>query len=295
MRFSRIHSVCGLLALLCPFGLLSAELDLGPALRAHRWIAYAPTGYFPAESPPVLPDARSVAADLRVLRAAGFTGLVTYGSGVEAIAEAAALGFGAMLLGIWDPFDAREVDQALRTVARHSGLITGLVVGNEGLMNGRYNTERLCGAMSALRTAARKPVTSTETVDVILSEPKLVGCSDFITVNAHPYFSNQKSPSSAIQWTLEAWIAVRRQYPDKPLLFKETGLPTAETEGMSEKAQEEFYTGLAKTDVVFAYFEAFDAGPRFKDGLIEQSWGLWRSDRSPKAIARLLRSRHIEK
>ena len=34
------------------------------------------------------------------------------------------------------------------------------------------------------------------------------------------------------------------------------------------------------------YFEAFDA--RFKDGPIEQSWGLWRSDRTPKLIIQIL-------
>ena len=76
----------------------------------ERRIAYAPNGYFPAESPPVLPSRESLRADLRVLREAGFTGIVTYGAEIPAIPEIAHdLGFQAMLLGIWDPFDARAL------------------------------------------------------------------------------------------------------------------------------------------------------------------------------------------
>jgi hypothetical protein len=38
------------------------------------------------------------------------------------------------------------------------------------------------------------------------------------------------------------------------------------------------------TAVTFVYFEALDAAPRFKQGAIEQSWGLWHSDRTPKSV-----------
>ncbi len=65
-------------------------------------------------------------------------------------------------------------------------------------------------------------------------------------------------------------------------------MPTAGDEAMGECAQKEYYTLLAEMDVVFCYFEAFDASPRFKDGEIEQSGGLWRSDRIPKLIVAAL-------
>jgi hypothetical protein len=55
----------------------------------------------------VLPSRESLRADLRVLREAGFTGIVTYGAASHAIPEIAHdLGFHAMLLRIWDPFGA---------------------------------------------------------------------------------------------------------------------------------------------------------------------------------------------
>ena len=47
---------------------------------------------------------------MRVLREAGFTGIVTYGAAIPPIPEIAHdFGFHAMLLGIWDPFDARAL------------------------------------------------------------------------------------------------------------------------------------------------------------------------------------------
>ena len=99
-----------LLAVLATQGLFfpASASAIPPAVPGgERWIAYAPTGYFPAESPPVLPSRESLRVDLRVLREAGFTGIVTCGAAIPAIPEIAHdLGFHAMLLGIWDLFGA---------------------------------------------------------------------------------------------------------------------------------------------------------------------------------------------
>jgi hypothetical protein len=69
-----------------------------------RWVAYAPTNFNPTAAPPILPSDDSIRADLEVLKAAGFTGLVTYGAHLAVtprIAEEA--GFQGLLLGVWDP------------------------------------------------------------------------------------------------------------------------------------------------------------------------------------------------
>ena len=260
------------------------EAELRCILAETRWIAYAPTHYFPAESPPVLPSEADLVADLKVLRRAGFDGLITYGSDVERIpALADQVGFRRLLVGIWNPFSASERASVLRSVHEHGGLIVGVVVGNEGLSAGRYHLEALCAAMAEIGRSTGKPVSTTEPIDWLLSEPRLADCSTFLTVNAHPYFSNRKSPIDAVAWTLEAWNAVRKWFPTKPVLFKEVGLPSVGI-GSGEENQKEYYLRLARTQVVFAYFEAFDATSRFKNGIVEQSWGLWRSDRTPKAI-----------
>lgn len=262
---------------------------LAALLGSTHWVSYAPTGYFPAERPPVWPSSESVAADLSTLREGGFSGLVTYGAELSAIPSVAArLGFKALLLGIWDPTSEAETRAASDAARKYPSLLAGFIVGNEGLMDGRYDVEAVCASMRALSQATGKPVSTTEPVDWVLSEPRIAECSTFLTVNAHPFFAGERRPADAVAWTVEAWNAVHTKHPDKPVLFKEVGLPSAGSDGLSEEAQAEYYTGLARSPVVFAYFEAFDATPRFKAGLIEQSWGLWRSDRRPKPVVRAL-------
>jgi len=56
---------------------------------------------------------------------------------------------------------------------------------------------------------------------------------------------------------------------------------------MSEAAQEKYYVELAKTDIRFVYFEAFDQP--WKTHLpIEPHWGIFASDRTPKLLAKHL-------
>jgi len=94
---------------------------------------------------------RSLRADLRRLREAWFTGIVTYGAAIPPIPEIAHdFGFYAMLLGIWDPFGAWERAEALRAVAVHKDFIAGIVVGNEGFTKGRCTIDRLGATGSAI-------------------------------------------------------------------------------------------------------------------------------------------------
>lgn len=263
----------------------SSAGNLGAVLKTTHWIAYAPTHYYPGESPPVLPSFEDVLADLTVLRQAGFDGLITYGVDMIRIPEAARrAGFRNVILGIWDPTNKSERENVLRATSEYKKLVVGVIIGNEGLSAGRYSVEHLCAAMAEIRSAIAKPVSTTEPVDWFFGEPRLSECSDFLTVNAHPYFSNRRNPTDAVRWTLDAWQALSQRYPKKPMIFKEVGLPTTGRDGLTEEVQKEYFLRLARTSVIFAYFEAFDATPRFKDGAVEQSWGLWRADRTPKEI-----------
>src|SRR5215472_2420321 len=250
--------------------------DFESRLEHTRWVAYAPTNYYPTEDPPVYPTEDSIRRDLQVLREYGFDGLVTYSAEIESVPRIAReLGFRAMLLGVWDPVNLGERRKALRSIGQEGQFIIGLIVGNEGILTARYRVADLCAAMAALRTASSKPVSTTEPSDLILGMSKLVECSDFITVNAHPFFSGQKDPRDAVAWTIATWDDVRKEYPTKALLFKEVGLPSAGDIALSDDNQRRYYELLCKTNVRFVYFEAFDASPRFKDGAVEKSWGLF--------------------
>jgi exo-beta-1,3-glucanase (GH17 family) len=264
-----------------------------PALRQQAallppaiWVAYAPTHYNPGAKPPVLPTDESIRADLAVLHEAGFNGLVTYGAELPTIPRIAqAVGFTAMLLGIWSPGDATELRNAKE--AGRSPIVVGVIVGNEGLTFHRYTLPVLHGAMEQARREIGKPVSTTEVVVSYFTKPELTQWSDFLAVNAHPYFHEIHDPVRAVEWTEKVYANLRRRYPDKEVLFKEVGIPTA-APGLNEKAQYEYYGGLKNTSVKFVFFEAFDA--LFKNGPTEQSWGIFHADRSPKPAVSLVQS-----
>jgi len=256
-----------------------------------RWISYAPTHFYPSERPPVMPSDASIRADLRVLRQHGFDGLITYGAAVESIPRLAHdAGFRSLLLGIWDPQSERERLAASAAAQNYPDLISGIIVGNEGILRGEYDAEQVCDSIARVRELTHLPVSTTETPEILDVEPKLARCSDFLTVNLHPFFhgTQYREPHKAVAWTVATYQALRRSYPEQALLVKECGLPSTGDDELTEANQARYYQLLAVTSVRFSYFEAFDASPRFKQGRIEQSWGLFYQNRKPKLASRTL-------
>jgi exo-beta-1,3-glucanase (GH17 family) len=259
-------------------------VDLRAALCETAWVAYAPTNFDPDKSR--FPTDASVRDDLRTLRRAGFDGLITYGADVPPIPSIAGdVGFRWMLLGVWNP--ANEDEMTRVTTASRNDRVLGLIVGNEGLMFKRYDIDTLEAAMSAMRRQTGKPVSTTEVIEAFFTNQRLVDMSDFITVNVHPYFHSQRDADRAADWTLAAYANLTKRIAGKASLIKETGLPTSDGADASEGRQLDFYKRMAQSPVPFAYFEAFDA--LFKRGVVEQSWGLFRADRTPKPAAAAVR------
>jgi exo-beta-1,3-glucanase (GH17 family) len=118
--------------------------------------------------------------------------------------------------------------------------------------------------------------------------------SDWIFPNVHPYFSNYRDPQEAVAWT-ERIFETLDSVSDKPLVFKEVGLPTDGDADLSETRQAQYYQMLWETNVAFVVFEAFDApwkhlGSPNPDGTYplpdpEPHWGIFFSDRTPKEAA----------
>jgi exo-beta-1,3-glucanase (GH17 family) len=229
---------------------------------------------------------QAIHEDLAVLRQAGFTGLVTYGStgrmghNFPTLAESA--GFQGLLMGIWDPTNQEELANA--RAAAKLPITLGFCVGNEGLHR-RYELPVLSAAIKSLRQATGKPVTTTEEIDDY-ADPALLQLGDWVFPNAHPYFHNQLDPDAAVRWTQAAYDdTVRRA--GRFVMFKEVGLPTAGGPGLSEANQEKYYQELAKGNGQFVYFEAFDQ--MWKTDLpVEPHWGIFHADRTPKLLAAYL-------
>ena len=247
------------------------------------WVAYSHPS-----APNIGRDAtpEEVIADLTLLREAGFNGLVTYAStgimGRELPELAQKAGFQGLIMGIWDPDSQEEYEAAVN--AAQNDVVLGYCIGNEGFnWPRRYTMSKLSASIQKLRQATGKPVTTTEEIDDYYNE-KLIQLGDWIFPNAHPYFHDQTEPDAALRWTTGVYHELKKR-TDRFVWLKEVGLPTAGDDGakLSEESQKQYYVELAKTDIHFVYFEAFDQ-PRRTSLPIESHWGIFNSDRTPKLL-----------
>ncbi|MEW6403684.1 MAG: hypothetical protein AB1649_17960, partial [Chloroflexota bacterium] len=260
------------------------------AVDQIRWVAYSSPNPNP-EGGFYQPTSEVIHQDLLVLKKAGFTGLVTYSSfgvmGNEFITVAESLGFDGIIMGVWDPTNKGELKNA-KNAALSSSIVLGYSIGNEGFdtRRDRYTIMELCSAIASLRAATGKPVTTSEEIDDFYRRPELYLVGDWYFPNVHPYWHFTKYPEAAVEWQVEQFERFSRG-TDRFVLFKEVGLPTDGAFGLSETSHDLYYRGLAKTDVRFVYFEAFDQ-PSKTHASVEPHWGLFRSTRRPCRLLPIL-------
>ncbi|MCE7986308.1 MAG: hypothetical protein DYG89_34475 [Caldilinea sp. CFX5] len=247
-------------------------------------MAYSPTEFDPTVGRPPLRSA--LRDDLQVLHDAGFQGVITYAatSALDRIPQLAKeAGFTQVIMGVWDPLNREEIAAAIEAAP----LVDGYLVGNEGLSDKRYTFDELRNAIEEIRRATQKPVTTAERIDAYYGLDDLVTLGDWLAAIVHPYWFDFKEPSQAAEWTAEQFADLRDEVgPDRVILFKEVGLPTEGDPVVSEEGQAQYYQTLQESDVVFAYFEAFDQFWKAStpESDVGPHWGLFQSDRTPKPV-----------
>lgn len=290
----------------------AAQTALGrlrDAMAHGRFITYEPTslqvvnGLFQSATP------ASIRTDLTVLRPR-FDALVTYDAvhGAQAIPRiASALGFRELIIGVWDPGDAAQVDAALAAAQAYPHLVVGVSLGNELLFAHRAGLPELEATIAAVRTRAPHLALSTTEPFHLYEDPGSAGLLarlDFLLVNVHPVFQpwfRSATEGTAAQFVVNVVHDLRTRYCG-PILVKETGEPTGpQSTRFTPARQAAFYAELrrlfpSEPAQAFAYFSAFDAPWRAHDagplatGPEEGYWGLYDSERRPKAAAQALPS-----
>jgi exo-beta-1,3-glucanase (GH17 family) len=254
---------------------LSASLPLA--------VAYQPRGF--REVPSVVyPTEAEVKADLALLRATGFRGLVTYGA-ADVLANVPQLareaGFdGMIVMGIWDPTSREELDAALA----QAKFVDGFGIGNEGLSR-RYTRGELSAAMALVRARSGRPVTTSERLDRYVAGSDaawLIDHSDWIFPIAHPYWAGYRDPAGASRWIVTHYDYLTAA-AGKRVILKEFGFPSAGDPCCGERDQAELFERASASGIEFFFFEAFDQP--FKAGsAVEGHWGLFDAEGSPKRV-----------
>jgi exo-beta-1,3-glucanase (GH17 family) len=281
---------------------------------AHgRFVDYTPISLQVIDGRSTKADPASIREDLKALRPK-FDGLITYSAvnGAEAIPGiAASLGYRAMIIGVWDPFNDDEVNAALEQARRYPKLVAGLSLGNEILFAGRHELPELVAAIAAVhRRAPQLPLSTTEPFHIFDTDraKPLLGQLDFLLPNIHPVFQpwfKDAPDANAATFVVNVVNNLALRFCGL-ILVKEVGEPTLPAaEGFSPQRQESFFAELRKQFPRqrmkgFAYFAAFDAPWRAYDELAvppaqrrsgaqrastheeEAHWGLYDEHRNPK-------------
>jgi exo-beta-1,3-glucanase (GH17 family) len=281
-----------------------AMANLRATMATGRFITYQPTSLQVVNGHPTHADPSSIRADLKVLRPR-FDALITYGAvdGAEAIpAIAASLGYRAVIIGVWNPFDQHEMDAAIAAAKSHPALVAGLSLGNEMVYTKRRSFAEAAAVMAAVRRQIpRTPISATEPFHLFY-EPAasaMLAQMDFLLANVHPIFQpwfRDAPDGNAAQFVVNVVSKLTESYCG-PIVVKEVGVPTApESAGLTSTRQAAFFRELQRqfpssATRAFSYFSAFDAPWRVQDAQAapgvhpeEAHWGLYDESRRPKPV-----------
>lgn len=280
------------------------------AIDTLRFVAYTPTDLTIIDGRVHAASEAQIRRDLKRLRE-DFQGLVTYSSadGVQHVpAVAAALGFRAVIVGVWDPTSDTEIETAIRLARAWPQLVVAVAVGNETLLAERHDWSVLRAAMQRVRAALPGvAVTTSEPFYYYLDDtpPDFVASQDFLLPSIHPlfqsWFNRDTSTAQAIDFVVNVVHRLTGK-TDKPVLIKETGLPSGPPKSAYSPArQADFWTGLCRQlpytpGLGVVYFEAFDhdwkaENAREEFGLHPEEgyWGLYTGSGAAKPAVEQLR------
>jgi exo-beta-1,3-glucanase (GH17 family)/glycosyltransferase involved in cell wall biosynthesis len=196
-----------------------------------------------------------------------------------------------------------EVDTLIAQARRYPNSINRVVVGNEVLFRNDVTPEQLMAYADRVRAAIHQPVTIAEPWHIWAKYPELAEHVDFITVHLFPYWngiaavnssSNSKDPLDrfpAIQDALGSYEALKKMFPNKPIVIGEIGWPSngdrykyADPSVSNEAIfLRTWFNEAKKRNIDYYVMEAFDQPwKEALSGRTEAYWGMFNADRQPK-------------
>jgi hypothetical protein len=237
----------------------------------YKWVSYTPTGYEPGVGKAI--SQTSITGDLYLLAQSGFTGLVTTtaGDGFDMIPQLArANGFQAVIMGIYDPNNDGEINQALAAAP----FVDAYALGHCGLGTD-YTVEDLQAAVTKLNVTGRS-VTIWETPQNYI---QVIYLTTFNSPVVYAYEDGKTSPLSAVNYSLEQFVNVASLDPAKTTMLFGVGYPTEGGDFTNEEMQMLFYQNIP-VDFPWCYQEAFDQP--WREGATMPHYGLFDQYRNPK-------------
>lgn len=215
-------------------------------------------------------------------------------NGLEHVPELAALQHLNVTIGAWinaDPVASQKEVDALIAISRddHRNIVR-TIVGNESIMRKEVTIDQLITYLRQVRQHTWRPVSTSETWDIWLANPKLADEVDFIATHILPYWEGIPA-DQAVNYVFDRYQALRTAFPDKPIIITEVGWPsdgqpigqaTASTTNQARFLRE-FLNRAKKEHLIYYVVEAFDQPwKQSTEGSSGAYWGLFSADRQVK-------------
>ncbi len=223
-----------------------------------------------------------------------------------------------VMQGIWldahksEAENTAQVKKAIELANRYPEIVVAVNVGNEIFVDWSYHRledmDKVIEQIREVRASIEQPVTVSDDYN-FWNKPqakKIADEIDFICLHAYAFWNN-KTLDVSMDWTESIYRDIQSRHPRHAIAYCETGWPTSRIYndgsyegGLIGKAGEtEQSTFFAQYDpwvdrnrVISFYFSSFDE--KWKGGFdgdnpmdkAEKHWGLYFSDRKPKAALR---------
>ena len=191
--------------------------------------------------------------------------------------------------GIYNTDNISGDIETLASAVKNAGgwdIVDTVSVGNELVNGGQATVSQVAGyvkeARSALSSAGYNgPVVAVDTFIAVINNPGLCDCSDYMAVNAHPYFDGGVTAEESGEWVLQQLQRVSSACGGKKVFITETGWPTrGNSNGKAVPSQSNQAAALSSisetcgNDVTF--FTAYNDMWK-QDGSwgVEKYWGIY--------------------
>lgn len=264
-------------------------------------LSFAPfrEGYSPLEE--VFPLPEHVDEDLRLL-ADKTHSIRTYsslGGGLEKTPELARKYGLNMIQGCWLGYgymdNKKEMAALIKSANDNPDVVKRVIVGNEVLLRGDMDVDRLIGYIREVKRAVKQPVSYADVWSMYMKHPQLIKEVDFITIHILPYWEDEPIAVENASEHLEKIVKqvedeARGIAPGKPILIGESGWPSAGRQrglavpGVVNEAK--FIRGMIQVAQRHGFdyniVEAFNQPWKSNlEGVVGANWGLFSADREP--------------
>lgn len=188
-----------------------------------------------------------------------------------------------------------EIKELIRSANANPDVVKRVMVGNEVLLRGEMEPERLIKYIRQVKQAVKQPVSYADVWSFYLKYPEIGKEVDFITIHILPYWEDEPlevdDAVAHIEKTYQqVYERVRALYPGKPILIGESGWPSdGRQRGWAVPSVENearFIRGLIQVSKKNGFnlniVEAFDQSWKSaQEGVVGANWGLLSADREP--------------